>query len=330
MSTPCPLDTLCPMHLDLSPDGGICHVGPTMARVLDGLSWHHRPVLELIHVDRPRGLDAFSDLVQQSGRKLRLRLRADEVRLSGVLVRKPCGGAIIDCSFGIGVGEAVARYGLSGRDFAPTDLSVEFLFLQEAKSAAMSASRRLNRRLQSARILAETQAFTDTLTGLGNRRALDQALDRLTHEGRPFALMQIDLDLFKAVNDSLGHGAGDAVLQAVAERIDAIVRSGDTAARVGGDEFVLIFPGLADAARLERIAARLIAAIEEPVFHDRQACRVSASIGIACSEHCATTGIAPLEAADRALYDAKHAGRGRAAFAKGHGSLAEPAVLKEP
>ena len=149
-------------------------------------------------------------------------------------------------------------YALVSSDFAATDLAIEMLYLVEAKSAAMEASRKLNLRLQGAMIAAEEQAFTDTLTGLKNRRAMDHVLARLIEAGREFALMHIDLDFFKAVNDTLGHAAGDHVLQNVARIMVEETRSDDTVARVGGDEFVILFDGLTDRETLVRVAERII------------------------------------------------------------------------
>jgi diguanylate cyclase (GGDEF)-like protein len=177
----------------------------------------------------------------------------------------------------------------------------------------MEEARRLNKRLEGARNAAEAEALTDALTGLGNRRAMEEALARLVAEGAPFGLINFDLDRFKAVNDTLGHAAGDAVLSAVAGALRAELRRGDLAARVGGDEFVAILPALDEPAQLAAIAGRIIARVEIPVPYGDTLCSVSASAGIAVSTH--YTAPDPerlLQDADRALYASKHAGRGRA------------------
>ena len=121
------------------------------------------------------------------------------------------------------------------------------LYLVEAKSAAMDESRALNSRLQGAKIAAEEQAFTDTLTGLKNRRALDHVMARLLAMGEVFSCMHVDLDYFKSINDTLGHAAGDHVLQVVAQVLVAETRAPDTIARVGGDEFVILVHDMDDA-----------------------------------------------------------------------------------
>ena len=231
--------------------------------------------------------------------------------LKGVLVALPQGGAVVNLSFGISVLDAVRDYALTSADFAATDLAIEMLYLVEAKSAAMEASRKLNLRLQGAMIAAEEQAFTDTLTGLKNRRALDHVLERMLGAKVPFALMHLDLDYFKTVNDTLGHAAGDTVLQKVARVMVEHTRDQDTVARVGGDEFVILFNDLTDRRRLMRVGARLIEALEEPIPFEGHSCHISASIGITL-----TTAYSSPEAsvmmndADAALYASKRAGRG--------------------
>ena len=132
------------------------------------------------------------------------------------------------------------------------------LYLIEAKSAAMTESRKLNTRLQGAKIAAEEQAYTDTLTGLKNRRAMDHVLSKFIDVGEKFGLMQVDLDFFKAVNDTMGHAAGDHVLLEVAKILVEETRNDDLVARVGGDEFVLLFHKLTDLEQLNDIANRII------------------------------------------------------------------------
>ena len=157
----------------------------------------------------------------------------------GLAVPLDGGGVLINLSFGMTVVEAVRDHRLTDADFAPTDLAMELLYLVEAKTAVMQELRDMNRRLEGAKTAAEEQALTDTLTGLRNRRAMDMALSRLMLRGTPFGLMHLDLDFFKAVNDTLGHAAGDHVLRQVARVLRVQMRGGDTVARMGGDEFVV-------------------------------------------------------------------------------------------
>lgn len=309
------LQVLCPMHAVLDANGRIVQAGPTLRKLRDALVGQR--FLDVFDLRRPPDLTHMEDLLGAAGKRLYLRFHnVPRTSLKGVLVPDGQGGAVINLSFGISLVEAVNEYALTNADFDPTDLSVEMLYLVEAKSAAIEASRHLNRRLQVARIAAEEQAFTDTLTGLKNRRALDHVLARALATGGDLALMHLDLDRFKAVNDSLGHAAGDFVLQEAARRMLGAVRRGDTVARAGGDEFVLLFDGLTSRRRLGQIASSLIAALEQPIMWQRAPCEISASIGIALRP--AGQVLQPdelIDRADTALYAAKEAGRARYEFA---------------
>lgn len=308
------LSVLCPMHVILDGAGRIVSAGPTLAKLRPDRPLEGQSFLDLFDVCRPRAIDTMEALLSCAGTKLHLEFRAvPRTGLKGVMVPLPSGdGAIVNLSFGISVLDAVRDYALTSGDFAATDLTIEMLYLVEAKSAAMEASRSLNTRLQGAMIAAEEQAFTDTLTGLKNRRALTHVMDRCLSGRRAFALMQLDLDFFKAVNDTYGHAAGDHVLQQVARILVAETRDADMVARVGGDEFVLVFDRLQDRARLDAIATRLIAGISAPILFQTHVCQVSASIGSAFYSGSMEAGATELIAqADEALYAAKRAGRGR-------------------
>jgi diguanylate cyclase (GGDEF)-like protein len=152
-------------------------------------------------------------------------------------------------------------------------------------------------------------ADTCPLTGLGNRRAFSHALDRelarAAGERRPVAVLAVDLDGFKQVNDWLGHAAGDAVLRWVADILRASTRPCDACARVGGDEFLVLMPG-ADASRGAVIGERIVRRLR-----GAEALAVSASIGAVAAPRWAYDGATLLAAADRAMYLAKRAGRGR-------------------
>jgi diguanylate cyclase (GGDEF)-like protein len=309
------LDMLAPMHAVLGPTGHVVQAGPTLRKVVRDRDPVGARFLEIFEMARPNMAAGMADLRALAGRRLRLRLRSGPRHaLKGVLAPLPVRGgegALVNLSFGISVVDAVRDFGLTGLDFAPTDLTTEMLYLVEAKSAAMAESRRLNLRLEDARIAAQEQALTDTLTGLRNRRALDHLMDRQRQGGQPFALLHLDLDHFKEVNDRYGHAVGDHVLEEVAQRMMAQVRADDVIARVGGDEFVLVLPGAEMPPGVANAAARLIAALEAPIACDGQVCHISASIGATLSAFYAPPDIARMMAdADRALYDAKAAGRG--------------------
>ena len=311
------LDRLCPMHIVLTSDGHIRSAGPTTLKVC-GHDIIGAQFLSIFEIKRPREITSLAALLETAGRKLNLQFRAPPHRaLKGVLMPGPAPDeTIVNMSFGISIVDAVQKYNLTAADFAPTDLTVEMLYLVEAKSAAMDASRQLNERLQRARIEAEQQALTDTLTGLANRRGMDQSLARLLSNGENFSVMHLDLDLFKGINDTFGHAAGDFVLQHVARIMSSEVRDSDLVSRVGGDEFVILLAKSPDAAILEDIAGRIISLVSQPVKFEGNLCKVSASVGVSFSKGRSSPTDADelLNEADTALYAAKNAGRGRVVF----------------
>ncbi|MFG1922731.1 diguanylate cyclase domain-containing protein [Cryptosporangium sp. NPDC048952] len=157
-------------------------------------------------------------------------------------------------------------------------------------------------------------AFHDPLTGLANRTLF---YDRLTHAlatharaERMVALLFVDLDGFKQVNDQLGHQAGDAVLRTVAERLRDGLRAVDTVARFGGDEFAIILEGLTAAADARRTAERVIAELQAPIDVEGAQAQISASIGIVISG-AGTDADELIREADAAMYTAKNAGKNR-------------------
>lgn len=312
------LDLLCPMHVVVSETGHIVHAGPTIAKLRPDTELIGQRFLEVFRLKRPRRVATMADLRKVAEKKLHLELSGTpRTELKGIMVPAPDqnGEMIINLSFGISILDGVRDYALTNADFAATDLAIEMLYLVEAKSAAMDASHKLNQRLQGARIAAEEQAFTDTLTGLKNRRAMDHVLGRLVNGQLPFAVMHIDLDYFKAVNDTLGHAAGDHVLQAVARIMVEETRETDTVARVGGDEFTLILPDVQGEAILRRVGRRIIDRLEEPIPFQGEVCKISASIGTVWIQgETSLTLEAILEDADVALYASKHAGRARQTF----------------
>jgi diguanylate cyclase (GGDEF)-like protein len=163
-------------------------------------------------------------------------------------------------------------------------------------------------------VLAEV-AISDPLTGLHNRRAfqarLAEEVERANRTGVPFALLLLDLDCFKALNDTLGHPAGDAVLRAVAEVLRRELRAVDLPARVGGEEFAVLLPQTAGQGALDA-AERLRAAIAaQPIAHQDAALAVTTSVGVAWYPEQAAGDQDLVQAADRALYAAKRAGRDR-------------------
>ncbi|MEW9625001.1 diguanylate cyclase domain-containing protein [Rhodanobacter geophilus] len=194
--------------------------------------------------------------------------------------------------------------------------------LQQALGELSERNRQLHEEIAE-RLRAEAvvrhQATHDMLTGLPNRalfhERLHEAIRQYPAHGRGFALAMLDIDGFKAVNDTHGHPVGDALLQAIAARLRGHVRAGDTVARLGGDEFALI---LEDAAQLQLLLERcqqlcdtLALPYPLPGPSGEVLARVSASIGIAVWRPGMLSDEALIQAADRALYEAKRAGRNR-------------------
>jgi diguanylate cyclase (GGDEF)-like protein/PAS domain S-box-containing protein len=159
------------------------------------------------------------------------------------------------------------------------------------------------------------QALHDTLTGLANRALLGDrvahALTRRSDAPGLVAVLFIDLDDFKTVNDSLGHGAGDQLLVLVAERLRACLRTADTAARLGGDEFAILLDDPATEEQVGQVADRILEALHRPFLLEDREVIVSASLGIAIDPARAATADHLLRNADAAMYMAKQRGKGR-------------------
>ena len=158
-------------------------------------------------------------------------------------------------------------------------------------------------------------AHYDELTGLANRRLFRETLDARFQapESPCVALLCLDLDRFKAVNDTRGHPTGDKLLAAVARRLERQVRAGDLCARLGGDEFAVVLWD-ADAALARAVADRIVEEVSLPYAIDGHQLEVGVSIGIVLAWPAATSHEAMLKHADTALYQAKAKGRGTACF----------------
>jgi diguanylate cyclase (GGDEF)-like protein len=199
-----------------------------------------------------------------------------------------------------------------------TRTEVPVLAVVLAGSGIAVAIARTGLSFRAVRTLAEhrREARTDELTGLRNRRAFNERLARATAARPPdgsLAVLVVDLDGFKAVNDALGHHYGDELLRLVAPRLRQAVRGEDTVARLGGDEFAVLLAG-ADGARATQVAERLRAGFRRPFRLGPQVQNVSASIGIAVAPEDGLEPVELLQHADLAMYEAKHGPSGQARF----------------
>ena len=158
----------------------------------------------------------------------------------------------------------------------------------------------------------------DHLTKLPNRslfqKLLKKSLARSKRRGDHTAVLFIDLDLFKEINDSLGHAAGDSLLKSVAQRLEGSIRSSDSAARLGGDEFALILDGLSQPEDAGRVAQKVLNALAAPHNLENETAQVGCSIGIAIYPDCGTSPEQLLKSADTAMYHAKSQGRNNYQF----------------
>jgi diguanylate cyclase (GGDEF)-like protein len=168
--------------------------------------------------------------------------------------------------------------------------------------------------LQASEAQAQHLAFHDVLTGLANRALfhdrLDQALAR-ARRGKRCAVLALDLDRFKQVNDTLGHAAGDALIRDFAQRLGETVRASDTVARLGGDEFCLLACDIEDDADIPILCERILATVDQPFMLMGSQTFVGVSIGVACTPDAGMDRGELMRKADIALYQAKHGGRGR-------------------
>ena len=189
------------------------------------------------------------------------------------------------------------------------DMAVELVEMRREQLALLERSREIAH-----------LAHHDPLTELGNRRHLDKALSHTIKGLRPheqLVLYCVDLDGFKRVNDSLGHGAGDLLLRDVTMRLRSAIRPSDTIARIGGDEFAIVQSGVRAVAESTRFANSIISAVSKPYGLNGHSVRIGTSIGAAVGRFPSPSPEQLLFEADRALYRAKETGRGRFAMFDG-------------
>jgi diguanylate cyclase len=202
----------------------------------------------------------------------------------------------------------------------------DFLGKDQLDSRTFFRAFRLARERKRAEQRLAHLAFFDSLTGLANRRTfhdqLDRALSRSRRTGGKTAVLYVDLDGFKAVNDDLGHQAGDRVLCEIGKRMMRVFREYDTVARLGGDEFAVLVSDADPALDLMGLARRLISAVAEPIDIDGVPAFVTASLGVSVFPHSASAAKELIDSADRAMNRAKRSGKNQVVLA--------PALESEP
>ncbi|HTB33345.1 MAG TPA: EAL domain-containing protein, partial [bacterium] len=187
--------------------------------------------------------------------------------------------------------------------------------LFQGDPAHVTALRDITRRRNTEEVVRR-QAWYDALTGLPNRilflDRLEHALSQARRSGRRLAVLFLDLDRFKRVNDSLGHAAGDQLLQLVAERLQTLLRKSDTVARLGGDEFTVLLEDAALEADAMAVGRKLVSVLSEPFNIMGQEVHIGTSVGAAFFPDHASDGERLIKLADMAMYRAKESGRGQA------------------
>ncbi|HYO78690.1 MAG TPA: diguanylate cyclase, partial [Thermoanaerobaculia bacterium] len=261
--------------------GNFVYAGPSTQRVL-GYEAGELLALNFADVVHPEDLD-------MARRNLRVLLSADNAELSGELRLKHSSG-----------------------EYRWTEGTYKNLLFNPAVRAIVINYRDVTERKQAEETLQHL-AYRDTLTDLPNRflfhDRLEHAIDQARRRGGGFAVMYMDLDRFKVVNDTLGHTVGDHLLQMVARRLRDVLRADDTIARLGGDEFAVILPELDRAEQAGSAARKLIAALRAPVRVDGHELHVTASAGISMYPSDGTDVTTLIKHADAALYRSKELGR---------------------
>jgi diguanylate cyclase (GGDEF)-like protein/PAS domain S-box-containing protein len=230
----------------------------------------------------------------------------DSARSAGIV----SGGAFPLVHDGGTIG-VLALYASARRSFDAQTISLVERMAENVAYAIDNIDRESERRRVHRRV--RYLASHDTLTGLPNRATfsdmLARRIGRAAADRSPFAVLFVDLDRFKVINDSLGHEAGDQLLREIAGRIRACLRTTDAVARLGGDEFVVLAEGAEDEAHVRAVAQRLLAAAGEPVRVAGQTCHVGASIGISVYPYDGEDEQALMKHADIAMYEAKAGGK---------------------
>jgi len=210
--------------------------------------------------------------------------------------------------------------------FSPAGYRADTMFQQLAEILSSTISQFLQRKTAEQRLMHAS--LHDALTGLPNRVYLTHQLEEAVKVGRACAVLYVDLDRYKLINDSLGHSVGDQVLIEVARRLRESIRRTDVAGRIGGDEFILLLMDLRQREEIESIARKVLAAVERPFVLMNRAHFLSASIGAAVSPDDGRDAQHLIRSADSAMYRAKADGRNAIRFFAGEHSDARDQQLQ--
>lgn len=232
--------------------------------------------------------------------------RASLLRLASALgTKEPADLAEAECR------PVEACYRRKGGDLVPVEVSLYNLTFG-GRDFLCCIGRDITDRKKAESELA-WQATHDALTGLPNRRCFESLLHRSLVNARTagagIGVFYFDLDGFKLINDTLGHAAGDELLKQLVRRLSHFLRDQDTLARMGGDEFTLIAPGVRDESSAHTVATRLLSGLQESFFVDGNELTVTASVGVSLFPSDGTDGATLLQHADAAMYEAKHRGK---------------------
>ncbi len=304
------LEGLCPFHLLVDRAGRATRVGPSLAKVCPQVA----PgvlVAPLLRLVTPRGASWERDAAALPRGLVLIETDGDFVLRGQVL---PAGDGLLFVGTPWVTSMAdLARLGLRLDDFAAADPVTDFLLLLGAQASALADAQLLATQLQEAGAAHAHRASLDGLTGLPNRTSfasrLDEELVAADASGGSAAVVLLDLDRFKEINDTLGHHCGDALLQQIGPRVRGVLRAGELVARLGGDEFALLVTsprrGPAALADHRAVAERVLDVLREPFVVDAMTLVVEASAGIAMAPDHGSTGELLLQHADVAMYLAK-------------------------
>ena len=312
-----------PFHLVIDRELRIQHAGPSLHRLCGGIP-HGVRLDSLFTITTPRSAHTFDAVAARSRSMFLLRSVADAaVTLRGQMLHDDHDEMLFFVgSPWVTDTAALAQLGLTLDDFAVSDAVIDYVLLLQNQSASLTTAKELSTRLQESTDELRRQAFHDSLTGLPNRRLFtDRVQAAVAPDHGPtcehFSVLMLDLDGFKAVNDSYGHSTGDELLRVIAGRLRHLTRPGDLVARLGGDEFaILVEPdNKPDAGRevAAEVAERAMAALREPVSLPSPAdvtIQIAVSVGIAACGGVATADDL-LRNADLAMYVAKTTGKDR-------------------